>query len=628
MNRNKKRLIRTLVCLAFFIPALTLRLIFDDELPEYVWAAVFGAIYLGAGYDDLYRAAKNISKGRVFDENFLMCIASLGAFALGLFTEGEYPEAVAVMIFYQIGETFQSYAVGKSRKSIAALMDIRPDYARVIKDGKEETVDPAELSVGDMFVVRAGEKIPLDGTVVGGKSNIDVSAMTGESAPYFAEEGKAVISGTIVEDGAITVRADREFYDSTVSKILDLVENSAEKKAKTENFISAFSKYYTPIVVFSALALAVLPTLFCGIFLSDFSVWNIWIRRALAFLVVSCPCAIVISVPLGFFGGLGGAGAKGILIKGANSIERLKNANVFVFDKTGTLTEGKFGVAGVYPEEKRERLLSLAAVCEKNSNHPIAKGILNEYGGEIPSGYEIREVAGRGIVAVKAGETVLCGNEEFMRENGVEVTEKKEGYTSVFVAVNGVFEGVVLLADKIRADAYELIGKLKKDGNKVYMLTGDNEAAAKRVADELGIENWSGGLLPADKTEKLTEIISRKNKKDVVVFVGDGINDAPVIMLADVGVSMGGIGSDSAIEAADVVLMRDKPSAVIEAKKTAVKTMRIVRENIIFALAVKFTVLVFSMLGFFEAFMMWYAVFADVGVAVLAILNAMRALKI
>lgn len=628
MSKNAKRLIRTLICLAVFIPTFILYILYKENLPEYAWAIIFGIIYVGAGYDVLYKAARNIRRGRVFDENFLMCVASLGAFALGLFTEGEYPEAVAVMIFYQIGEVFQSYAVGKSRKSISGLMDIRPDTARVIRGGEEFVVEPDEVSVGEELVVRAGEKIPLDGVITDGRTNLDTAALTGESVPVFVKEGDRVISGTIVLSGNIRIRAEKEFYDSTVSKILDMVENSAEKKAKTENFISVFSKYYTPIVVFAALAFAVIPTLIGGIFFSDFSVWSVWLKRALAFLVVSCPCAIVISVPMSFFGGIGGASAKGILIKGASCIENIKRADVFVFDKTGTLTKGEFGVVGVYPEQKREEVLSLAAICESGSNHPIAKGIMSEYGKEPVKGYTITETAGRGITAEKDGDKVFVGNRAFMEELGISVNGiENSGMTEVFVAKGETLVGVISLADKIREDVPEMIKTLKAGGNRIVMLTGDNERAAKRVADELGIDEYRSGLLPQDKTAALEKIMSEKKKGDAVVFIGDGINDAPVIMLADVGVSMGGVGSDSAIEAADVVLMYDKPSEIVRAKRIAKKTMRIVKENIIFALAVKFTVLLLSALGVAEAFMMWYAVFADVGVAFLAILNAMRALK-
>lgn len=615
MSKNKKRLIRTLVCLGVFIPLLILKVVFAD-LPWLVWIAPFAVVYLGASYDVLFKAGRNILLGKIFDENFLMAIASLGAFALGEFTEG-----CAVMIFYQIGECFQSYAVGKSRKSISDLMDIRPDIARVVRDDSEQIVEPDEVSVGEKIVVRAGDKVPLDGIVIEGSCHLNTSALTGESKPISVGVGDQILSGTVCLDGKLIVEVQKEFYDGTVAKILDMVENASGKKAKVENFISAFSKYYTPIVVISAVLLFIIPSLIWG-------GWQTWAVRALTFLVVSCPCALVISVPLGFFGGIGGAGSSGVLIKGANYIEQLAKANVFVFDKTGTLTKGEFSVVSVEPASKRNEILKCAYICEKDSNHPIAKSIVSEYAGDKIDGYQIREVSGKGVVATSVDKTILCGSESLLTDYGVEIINDEkyndDSQTVVYIAVNGTFMGVITLSDTLRSDALRTICELKNNGNQIYMLTGDNKQSAKNVAKKLGIENYKYGLLPQDKMTALEEILSTKRKSDVVCFVGDGINDAPVIMRADVGVSMGGIGSDSAIEASDAVLMHDKVYGIVTAKKVAKKTMGIVAQNVIFALAVKFSALILSAFGFGG---MWYAVFADVGVSVLAILNSMRTLK-
>lgn len=615
MSKNKKRLIRTLVCLGVFIPLLILKVVFAD-LPWFVWIAPFAVVYLGASYDVLFKAGRNILLGKIFDENFLMAIASLGAFALGEFTEG-----CAVMIFYQIGECFQSYAVGKSRKSISDLMDIRPDIARVVRDDSEQIVEPDEVFIGEKIVVRAGDKVPLDGVVIEGSCHLNTSALTGESKPISVGVGDQILSGTVCLDGKLTVEVQKEFYDGTVAKILDMVENASGKKAKVENFISVFSKYYTPIVVISALLLFVIPSLIWG-------GWQTWAERALTFLVVSCPCALVISVPLGFFGGIGGAGSCGVLIKGANYIEQLSKANIFVFDKTGTLTKGEFSVDSIEPCSKRDEILRYAYICEKDSNHPIAKSIVGEYKGDKIDGYQIREIAGKGVVATSVDETVLCGNELLLTDYGVAVINDKkysdESQTVVYIAINGTFLGEITLCDTLRSDALRTICELKNNGDKIYMLTGDNKQSAEKVAKNIGVENYKYGLLPQDKMTALEEILSAKNKSDVVCFVGDGINDAPVIMRADVGVSMGGIGSDSAIEASDAVLMHDKVYGIVTARKIAKKTMRIVTQNVIFALAVKFSALILSAFGLGG---MWYAVFADVGVSVLAILNSMRTLK-
>ena len=622
MDKNKVKTIRISVLVAVFLVAILVGKFVDYNF--YFALAMYGVIYIASAYDILYKACRNISRGKIFDENFLMTVASLGAFILGIVEHsGDFAESVAVILFYQVGELFQDYAVGKSRKSISSLMDIRPDTARVLRNGVQTEVYPEEVTVGESVFVIAGEKIPLDGTVVNGHGNLNTCALTGESAPVFVKEGDAVMSGTIAMDGNLEIKVEKEFYDSTVSKILDMVENASGKKAKTENFISTFAKYYTPFVVFSALALAIIPSLIFGLANGDWQ-WAIWIKRALTFLVVSCPCALVISIPLGFFGGIGGASSKGILIKGANYIEQLNKVNGIFFDKTGTLTTGEFSVSGVYPEDKREEVLKYAAICEAHSSHPIAVGIVKAYKGEIPSGYQIEEIAGKGVKATKGGEEILVGNADLLRGANVDFKTGNNDKTSVYIAINGVYLGVIEVADTVKADAKPTIDELKKHGVKVAMLTGDNERAAKRVADELGIDEYYAKLLPQDKLKIVDEKIANKKPNDVYAFVGDGINDAPVLMRADVGVSMGGVGSDSAIEASDVVLMHDNISDIVKAKKIARKTMSIVIENIVFALGVKAAVLILSAVGIAS---MWLAVFADVGVAVLAILNSMRALK-
>ncbi len=622
MDKNKAKTIRISVLVAIFLVAILVGKFVDYNF--YFALAMYGVIYIASAYDILYKAGRNISRGKIFDENFLMTVASLGAFILGIVEHsGDFAESVAVILFYQVGELFQDYAVGKSRKSISSLMDIRPDTARVLRNGVQTEVYPEEVTVGESVFVIAGEKIPLDGTVVNGHGNLNTCALTGESAPVFVKEGDAVMSGTIAMDGNLEIKVEKEFYDSTVSKILDMVENASGKKAKTENFISTFAKYYTPFVVFSALALAIIPSLIFGLSNGDWQ-WAIWIKRALTFLVVSCPCALVISIPLGFFGGIGGASSKGILIKGANYIEQLNKVNGIFFDKTGTLTTGEFSVSGVYPEDKREEVLKYAAICEAHSSHPIAVGIVKAYKGEIPSGYQIEEIAGKGVKATKGGEEILVGNADLLRGANVDFKTGNNDKTAVYIAINGVYLGVIEVADTVKADAKPTIDELKKHGVKVAMLTGDNERAAKRVADELGIDEYYAKLLPQDKLKIVDEKIANKKPNDVYAFVGDGINDAPVLMRADVGVSMGGVGSDSAIEASDVVLMHDNISDIVKAKKIARKTMSIVIENIVFALGVKAAVLILSAVGIAN---MWLAVFADVGVAVLAILNSMRALR-
>ena len=626
-KKQKKMLVRILITAVMLIALKFIPITGIPQLLAYV------AAYLVIGYDILRKAGKGILNGRAFDENFLMTLATLGAFFLAIWTKsGDYVEGIAVMLFYQIGELFQSYAVGRSRKNISALMDIRPDYANIEQDGQLTQVDPDVVAVGSIIVVQPGEKVPLDGVVVGGHGNLNTCALTGESAPAFVQAGDEVLSGTIALDGSLEIRVTKEFYDSTASKILDMVENASGKKAKTENFISAFAKYYTPFVVFSAVALAVIPSLVIG-FESGFTgeLWGEWIKRALTFLVVSCPCALVISIPLGFFGGIGGASSKGILVKGANYIEQLNKTNVIFFDKTGTLTTGEFSVTGVYPEEKKDEILRYASVCESHSTHPIAVGITKAYaatGGTIPEGYEIEEIAGKGIRAKKAGEEIVCGNADLMRAGGVEFEQLKNDKTTVYISINGKFLGAIELSDTVKSDAKQALFDLRKQGVKMAMLTGDNENAAKRVAEELSVDEYHAKLLPQDKLDIVDKAIGSKAPGDVIAFVGDGINDAPVLMRADVGISMGGVGSDSAIEASDVVLMHDKLSDIVTAKKIARKTMRIVKQNIVFALPVKFGVLVLSAFGLLGAYGMWIAVFADVGVAVLAILNAMRAMKV
>ena len=622
MDKNKVKTIRISALVAIFLVVFIVGKFIDYNF--YLALAMYGVMYIASAYDVLYKAGRNITRGKVFDENFLMTVASLGAFILGIVEHsGDFAEAVAVILFYQVGELFQDYAVGKSRKSISSLMDIRPDTARVLRSGVQTEVYPEEVAVGESVFVIAGEKIPLDGTVVNGHGNLNTCALTGESAPVFVKEGDAVMSGTIAMDGNLEIKVEKEFYDSTVSKILDMVENASGKKAKTENFISTFAKYYTPFVVFAALALAIFPSLIIGLANGEWQ-WATWIKRALTFLVVSCPCALVISIPLGFFGGIGGASSKGILIKGANYIEQLNKVNGIFFDKTGTLTTGEFSVSGVYPEDKKDEILKYAAICESHSSHPIAVGIVKAYKGEIPSGYQIEEIAGKGVKATKDNEEILVGNADLLRGANVDFETGNNDKTAVYIAINGKYLGVIEVTDTVKEDAKPTIEELKKHGVKVAMLTGDNERAAKRVANELGIDEYYAKLLPQDKLRIVDEKIANKKPNDVYAFVGDGINDAPVLMRADVGVSMGGVGSDSAIEASDVVLMHDNISDIVTAKRIARKTMRIVTENIVFALGVKAAVLILSAVGIAN---MWLAVFADVGVAVLAILNSMRALR-
>lgn len=625
-KKEKTNLIRILACLAAFLAVFIADKVrgLDGVISgEYGWLlpfALYLAVYLAIGYDVLWRALRNIFRGQVLDENFLMCIATLGAFALaiyrgatGLPTEG-FDEACAVLLFYQVGEFFQDYATGKSRKSISGLMDIRPDSANVLRDGRTVTVDPSEVKVGEIIAVNPGEKVPLDGTVVKGSSSLDTRALTGESLPREIAEGDAVVSGAVNMTSHFEMRVDKEFYDSTVSKILDLVENAQEQKSKAENFITKFARYYTPIVVVTAVLLAVIP----GAVTSD---WSEWVYRALNFLVVSCPCALVISVPLSFFAGIGAASRYGILVKGSNYLEKFDKANVFMFDKTGTLTKGNFAVAKVSPEEKRDEILALAAAAEKDSDHPIARSIVAAYGGKIEEGYVLTNRAGEGIIAVGNGSEVLVGNERLMREYGVEFTPEEGAGTVVYVAENGKFVGSVLISDEIKPETCEVISELTSMGCKTVMLTGDNEKIAASVAEQTGLSGYKASLLPQNKVEEVEKALAEKKKSDVLCFVGDGINDAPVLMRSDVGMAMGGIGSDAAIEAADIVLMKDDLKGIPLAKRIARKTMRVVYENITFSLIIKVAILVLSAVGLAN---MWLAVFGDVGVAVIAILNAMR----
>ena len=565
----------------------------------------------------MFEALRNIAHGQVFDENFLMSVATIGAFFVA-----DYPDAVAVMLFYQVGELFQIIAVGKSRKSIAALMDIRPDYANVLRDGDVKTVSPEEVEIGEIIEIKPGEKIPLDAVVTKGETTVNTAALTGESVPVTCRVGDAVISGSVNQNGRIEARVTSVFGESTVSKILDLVENATSKKAKSENFITRFAKYYTPCVVFAALALALIPPL---LFKQPFSVW---VTRALTFLVVSCPCALVVSVPLTFFCGIGGASRQGVLIKGANYLETLSKAETVVFDKTGTLTNGTFTVVAIHPQQISEReLLDLTATAESVSSHPIATSILKAYGEPIDKTRigNIEELSGRGIHAVIDGKSVYVGNGVLMQSVGVDFHECKTVGTTVHIAVDGLYAGHIVIADTVKPDAKSAVEQLKASGiRKTVMLTGDSDTVGQAVAKELGMDEAYTQLMPDDKVEKTEKLLAEKNTKSTLAFVGDGINDAPVLARADVGIAMGALGSDAAIEAADVVLMDDKPAKLVTALKISRKTMRIVRQNIVFALLVKVVVLLLSAFGLAS---MWVAVFADVGVMILAVCNAVRAMR-
>lgn len=609
-QKQKKMLVRIIVSFALLI---TVRLIDFEDWKNYL---LYLIPYAVIGWDVLWRAVRNICHGQVFDENFLMTIATIGAF----FT-GECAEGVAVMLFYQIGELFQGYAVGKSRKSISSLMDIRPDYANIEINGQLVQTDPDEVSIGDIIVVKPGEKIPLDGVVIEGRSTVDTAALTGESLPREAETGSEVISGCINLNGLLKIKVTKEFGESTVSKILDLVENSGSKKAKAENFITKFAKYYTPCVVIGALMLAVIPSLISG----D---WANWIHRALIFLVISCPCALVISVPLSFFGGIGGASRCGILVKGGNYLEALSKAEIMVFDKTGTLTKGVFNVTAVHPEKYSEAdLLEFAAMAESYSDHPISRSLKKAYGKPIDNSRisMTEELSGRGVRAEIDGKIICAGNSKLMDETGAKWHACHSIGTIVHVAVDGIYAGHIVISDKIKEGSAKAIKQLKAQGiSKTIMLTGDSKEVGESIGKQLGIDLVYTQLLPSDKVEKVEQLLDEKTEKGKLVFAGDGINDAPVLSRADIGVAMGAMGSDAAIEAADIVLMDDNPEKIPLAMGIAKRTLRIVHQNIVFALAVKAVVLALGAMGIAN---MWAAVFSDVGVSVIAILNAMRALS-
>ncbi len=609
-----KRLWRIIIGAAVLATAVLLSL-----NNEWLQIALFIISYIIVGGDVVKRAVKNIFKGQVFDENFLMSIATIGAFFIG-----EYPEGVAVMLFYQVGELFQGYAVGKSRKSIASLMDIRPDYANVKKGDELVKVDPDEVQIGDIIVIKAGEKIPLDGKVIEGSSMIDTSALTGESVPREVEVGSDILSGCININGVITAEVTKEFGESTVSKILDLVENASSKKSNSEQFITKFARYYTPVVVIIAVFLAIIPPL-----VIDGATFSDWIYRALAFLVVSCPCALVISIPLSFFGGIGGASKKGVLVKGSNYLEALAETEIVVFDKTGTLTKGVFNVQEIHPEGvSKEELLELTAHAESYSNHPISLSLKRAYSKEIDNGRisDVEEISGHGVIATVDGKKVMAGNIKLMKMMDIPYFKGELIGTIVHVAVNNKYIGYIVIADEVKEDSAQAIKELKAANIKqTVMLTGDNKSIGSKVAKELGLDKVYAELLPADKVEKLEELFSQKSKKGKLAFVGDGINDAPVLARADIGIAMGGLGSDAAIEAADVVIMTDEPSKIATTMKISKKTLKIAHQNIVFAIGIKIIVLILSAFGITT---MWAAIFADVGVTIIAVLNAFRALNV
>lgn len=623
MSKKQQKVLKRIVVALILLIAVSIL----DALVEMPWIlrlALYLVPYLVIGYDILKKAGKGILKRQVFDENFLMAVATVGAVCLG-----DYKEGAAVMLFYQIGELFQSVAVGKSRKNIAALMDIRPDYANMMVDGKLEKVDPDDVEIGSEIIINPGEKVPIDGVITEGNTTLNTSALTGESVPRDASCGDEIISGCINMTGMIKVKTTKEFGDSTVSKILDLVENSAMKKSRSENFITKFAKYYTPAVCYSALALAILPPI-VRLLMGSSPMWGEWIIRALTFLVISCPCALVISIPLSFFGGIGCASSNGILVKGSNYLEALSATKYIVFDKTGTLTKGVFEVTASYPENgfDKETLLGMAAYAESSSSHPISLSLKKAYGQEMDLSRvsDIEEIAGHGVCAWVDGKKVYVGNMRLMqRENLTVTTEHKEG-TVCYVAVDGTYAGCIVISDVVKPTTKDAIAGLKKNGiKKTIMLTGDANETAQRVAAEIGIDEVHSELLPADKVAQVEHILNAKGEKENLAFVGDGINDAPVLSRADIGIAMGAMGSDAAIEAADVVLMDDDPAKIALAMKISVRTLKIVRENIVFALAVKAVCLILGALGIAN---MWVAIFADVGVMVLAVLNATRALKI
>lgn len=634
MTKKQKKVLRRIIISAVLLVAMAVTFtvldktgMVDLENPSVMWRCIeivaYLIPYLVIGYDILKKAFLGIIHGEVFDENFLMAIATVGAMVLG-----EYKEASAVMLFYQIGELFQSYAVGKSRKNITALMDIRPDYANIEKDGKLEQVDPDDVQIGTVIVVQPGEKVPIDGKVVEGSSSLNTSALTGESVPREVHVGDEIISGCVNLTGLIKIETSKEFGESTVSKILDLVENSSMKKSRSENFITRFAKYYTPAVCIAALALAVLPPL-VNIIMGNPAAWSKWIIRALTTLVISCPCALVISIPLSFFGGIGGASAKGILVKGSNYLEALSYTKYVVCDKTGTLTKGVFQVTEIHPEGGMSEadLLEKAALVESYSNHPISKSLKEAYGKEIDNNRvtNAKEISGHGVSAVVDGHEVAAGNVKLMKQMNIQTAVPTSVGTEIHVAVDGKYAGYILISDVVKPNAKEAISGLKVAGvEKVVMLTGDAKKVADAVGSELGVDEVRSELLPGDKVDEVEKLIAAKGEKEKLAFVGDGINDAPVLSRADIGIAMGALGSDAAIEAADIVLMDDDPAKIATAMKISKKTLRIVHQNIVFALVIKFACLALGAVGFVN---MWWAIFADVGVMILAVLNATRALS-
>lgn len=621
-KKQKKVLIRIIISSVLLVALMiTSKLV---QLNKWVEFVLFLVPYLIIGYDILKKAIKGIAKGQVFDENFLMAVATIGAVALGDFAEG-----AAVMLFYQIGELFQSVAVGKSRRNITSLMDIRPDYANVEVDGKLEKVDPDDVEIGTDIIVNPGEKVPIDGVVVSGESTLNTSALTGESVPRSVKSGDEIISGCINLTGVLRIKTSKEFGDSTVSKILDLVENSSMKKSKSENFITKFARYYTPAVCGGALVLAVLPPIIRMI-MGESAMWGDWITRALTFLVISCPCALVISIPLSFFAGIGCASANGVLVKGSNYLEALSDTQYIVFDKTGTLTKGVFEVTGIYPANgfDESTIVGLASYAESASNHPISISLKKYFGKEIKrdSVSDIEEIAGHGVSAVVNGHKVYAGNIKLMHKENIAVDAEHNDGTVVYVSCDGVYAGCIVISDVVKENSKKAISNLKKSGiDKTVMLTGDSKETAKRVAENLGLDEYHAELLPADKVEWVEKLLGEKSPKKKLAFVGDGINDSPVLSRADIGIAMGALGSDAAIEAADIVLMDDDPSKIALARKISVHTLKIVKENIWFALIVKAVCLVLGALGIAN---MWIAIFADVGVMVLAVLNAIRTLKV
>lgn len=621
-KKQKKVLIRIIISSVLLVALMiTSKLV---QLNKWVEFVLYLVPYLIIGYDILKKAIKGIAKGQVFDENFLMAVATIGAVALGDFAEG-----AAVMLFYQIGELFQSVAVGKSRRNITSLMDIRPDCANVEVDGKLEKVDPDDVKIGTDIIVNPGEKVPIDGVVVSGESTLNTSALTGESVPRAVKSGDEIISGCINLTGVLRIKTSKEFGDSTVSKILDLVENSSMKKSKSENFITKFARYYTPAVCGGALVLAVLPPI-VRMIMGESAMWGDWITRALTFLVISCPCALVISIPLSFFAGIGCASANGVLVKGSNYLEALSDTQYIVFDKTGTLTKGVFEVTGIYPANgfDESTIVGLASYAECASNHPISISLKKYFGKEIKrdSVSDIEEIAGHGVSAVVNGHKVYAGNIKLMHKENITVDAEHNEGTVVYVSCDGVYAGCIVISDVIKDNSKKAISSLKKSGiDKTVMLTGDSKETAKRVAENLGLDEYHAELLPADKVEWVEKLLGEKSPKKKLAFVGDGINDAPVLSRADIGIAMGALGSDAAIEAADIVLMDDDPSKIALARKISVHTLKIVKENIWFALIVKAVCLVLGALGIAN---MWIAIFADVGVMVLAVLNAIRALKL